>query len=178
MKIKINQIQVKEFNFKDEKLAFNKDYKSYGIIAQEVKEILPQVSKTTTGIISNLCQFSSQFVIDSTSNGNSFDAIITMDEDHNLNDNDKIKLCSSKEYSDKYFDEEVKCTVLSDKEFKVTLTNEKFKNLDKVFVYGKEVNDSHLIDPNQLLYPLIKAVQELSQQVKSLQDEIKLLKNI
>jgi hypothetical protein len=131
-----------------------------GLIAQEVKEHIPEAVSVIKGIIPSIYSYCSI-------NEN---IINTKDKEHNLiiNDNVVIELNNQKEIY-KVIE------IINDKEFIIEGDN-KLINLSEVFVYGKEVNDFHVVNYSNIFTILISATQEIDRlQQKNIED-VSLLK--
>jgi hypothetical protein len=95
----------------------------------------------------------------------------------NFNPNNKVVIENSK-YKEEYHELEQKLVKLSEdkKEFYV---NEwiNYEKTDKIFVYGKQVNDFHTVDKPQLGLLALGGVKELIKENKELKERITILEN-
>jgi len=164
----INNIQLKKYDYIDTRL---QDYDTdvYGVIAQQVKEILPESVNIMTMVIPSIMKYTSYIDINMSINPPVY--TLYLNEQHNLKDNDKVRIMNKWDDSLQtyIFSEDVNCIVVSDKIIKVQLQNTEFINYNNLFVYGHEVNDFHAIDKTQLFIPLIGCVQELTKMIKNTQ---------
>lgn len=184
----INAIELKRYEYKDKVLMHNENT-VYGVIAQQVKEVLPEAVQFMTNMIPSVMQTSSAFTIETTETEEkegqeptfkSLTALITLPQPHNLpsSGTNKVRICnqwSNDGVPDEVY-EEVPCEIISDTEIRVTLTKPVFKDLTSVFVYGHEVDDFHAVDKSKIFMPLIGAVQELSKENTQLKVELATLK--
>ena len=162
----INNIQLKKYDYIDTRL---QDYDTdvYGVIAQQVKEVLPESVNIMTMVIPSIMKYTKFIDIDMSINPPVY--TLYLNEQHNLKDNDKVRIMNKWDDSLQtyIFSEDVNCVVVSDKIIKVQLQNTEFINYNNLFVYGHEVNDFHAIDKTQLFIPLIGCVQELTKMIKN-----------
>jgi hypothetical protein len=138
----------------------------YGFIAQQVKEVIPLAVSEITEIIPNIYK-------KATCNGN----IITLDVDvsQELKIDDKIKI-----YIEDGKEDLFKITNIDSN----TIEIDKEINAEKVFIYGKEVNDFHSLKKDYIFTLNVCATQELykliQQQniiIQDLQNRISILEN-
>lgn len=157
----INNIQLKKYDYIDTR---HQDYDTdvYGVIAQQVKEILPESVNVMTMVIPSVMKYTVNIDIDKSLNPPVY--TLYLYEPHNLKNNDKVRIMNKWDNSLTVyiFSEDVICEVVSDKILRVQLQNNEFINYENLFVYGHEVNDFHAIDKTQLFIPLIGCVQELT----------------
>jgi|LakMenEpi03Aug12_release.lakeMendotaPanAssembly.Ray.scaffolds.fasta_scaffold74510_3 hypothetical protein len=163
---KINNIQLKKYDYIDNR---NLEYDSnvYGVIAQQVKEILPEAINIMTMVIPSIMQYTKYVDIENVNSSPIY--TLYLENNHNMSNNDKIRIMNTWDTSLKNytFSEDVTCEIISDKVLRVCLQNTEFKNYNKLFIYGHEVNDFHAIDKSQLFTPLIGCVQELSKLINT-----------
>lgn len=162
----INNIQLKKYDYID-KRHFDYDTDVYGVIAQQVKEVLPESVNIMTMVIPSIMKYTKSININNETNPPIY--TLYLENSHNLSKNEKIRIMNKwdKSLQTYTFSEDVNCEVLSDKILKVCLQNNEFKNYDNLFIYGHEVNDFHTIDKSQLFMPLIGCVQELTKLLNS-----------
>ena len=162
----INNIQLKKYDYIDTR-HLEYDSNVYGVIAQQVKEILPESVNIMTMVIPSIMQYTKSINIDNENNPPTY--TLYLENSHNLSKNEKIRIMNKWDKSLKTynFSEDVDCEVLSDNILRVCLQNNEFKNYDNLFIYGHEVNDFHAIDKSQLFMPLIGCVQELTKLLNS-----------
>jgi len=145
----ISKIKPKSFKFIDfiEKGTDN----NYGFIAQDVKELIPEAVGLRKEYIPNIMKIF-----------NCNDDIIETNEDLNLDDNIQIIDKENKKQNYK----------IIEKTSNYIKVDKKIED-DKCFIYGKEVEDFHILDKN-LIYTLnVSATQELNKRIEELDRIIK-----
>jgi hypothetical protein len=155
---KILSISPKTYNYIDN---INKNNSSkYGFIAQDVKEIIPNAVSIKNDFIPNIYDFgkSSNSVL-YTSNQNIIGKLLV---------NDIIKIIDSngKEYTD--------CKVVSLNSSN-SFTIDQNIDTSNIFIYGKEVEDFHILNDNYIFTLNVSATQELKRQIDIQQQQINLL---
>ena len=154
---KVNAIESKEYHYIDPTL--REEHKTVGFIAQQVRDILPNAVKIQKQILPDeLRNVDDKWV------GNK---IRLDDVDLSSNHTRKVKFYVSDN------DGEEEC-----KEVSMNENNEcdLGKKYDKVFLYGKEVDDFHTIDKNKIFALHHSAIQELSRKHDAVVQENTLLK--
>jgi hypothetical protein len=177
----IKKIPIRKFKYIDE----NKQG-SYGethdVIAQEIKDIYPQVISYQTNFVPNIYELAT--------NISSYeDKIkISLNKNHELKVNNKIKIYLSPILNDNIIikdEEELILDIIdiSNNDFSVNIWND-FDPNRKIFVYGKQVDDFMIVDKVKLsmlglgaIKELTTIVEELKDKIIKLQDEIDILKN-
>jgi hypothetical protein len=129
----------------------------YGLIAQEVQEIFPDVVSTTTDYIPNIYKTSEQIS----------ENIITL-TNHNLESENEIIIYTNNEPI------EAKVQVIDQNHFKI---DKDLQNKDSVFVYGKKVDDFRSISYEKFVPILIKQIQTLEKQIIEQNIRIQLLES-
>jgi hypothetical protein len=159
----INKINLCSYNFIDN--VKRGDVLEYGIIAQEVNEVCPDVIKLSTEYIPNIYRITDSIIV-------SDDTIqLILPVNHDLEIGDSVKIILK--------DKEQTAKVLSI-ENQNTFTVKKWDNfelIDKVFVYGKEVDDFKVIDKIQLSLLSLGGVKDLHTLIKIQQQELTEFKN-
>ena len=162
----INRLESKEYHYKDP--LRRKERKTIGFIAQEVKEVIP-----------NAITFQEQFIPDelrpieipSWSIDNSGEYILHIDDlDLSGNHTGMCKFFVGNDISGIDFDEMDICVNDDKKSFKFE------KKYNNVFLWGKEVDDFHTLDKNQIFALHHSAIQELSRKNDAKTQEITELK--
>ncbi len=153
-------IKPKCYNFKDR---INKgNIKEYGFIAQEIKEIIPEVVSIQNEFIPNIYKIGNVKL-----NTIFFDGCYNENNDIKINDN--IKLITDN-------DTIIICKIINYDSQSITINQ--LLNENKIFVYGTEVNDFHTIAKEYLFTLNISATQELYKIIKKQQKEIEYMKAI
>jgi hypothetical protein len=154
----ILNIQPKTYNYIDTYSKGNN--KIYGFIAQQIKEVIPDAVKIEHEFIPNIF---------SVANYNVYGNIIVL-QNNSINIFNIIKKNSR-----------VKCYDMSDNIIVVEVVNiinantfkikDTYSN-DKIFVYGSEVNDFHVLNKEYINTLNVCAVQELHRKIESQKNEI------
>ena len=151
----IDKIEPKRYKLIDE----NKY--SYGLIAQDVKNVIPDAIKLKREFIPNVHQILSFKKLDE-------NRIVIDLEKYDIKIEDKIKMVSN--------NEEIDGKVIDIKEDQYIIETNKVIKGDNLFVYGKQVNDYHVLDYNYLFTLNLDATKKLQTKIKAMEDEIKSLK--
>lgn len=172
---KVLSLQPKKYKYIDYMSRTNKEV--YGFISQQVKEVIPEATSTTSSFIPNVYQFCNY-----TNSSN----ILTGKEESliELPDGFDISVLSS-EYNSSNLSTQVKIINNYNKsitiDYQLTdinssnygLVTEDLKefssNSSNIFVYGTQINDLTTIDKSYLFTLNVCANQELNRQVESLQ---------
>ena len=150
----IDKIKPKTYKYRD---TAQGDRITYGFIAQELEQVLPEAILTTRDKIPNIMKTAD------VSGG-----VFTLEEATDLKEGDDIAIYDeeNKQYS-------VKITeMISDKSFKIDMVEDL---QDQFFIYGKFVDDFKAIEHNDLLPVMIKGIQELNAKNKALEDRLAIL---
>ena len=150
----IDKIKPKTYKYRD---TAQGDRITYGFIAQELEQVLPEAILTTREKIPNIMKTAD------VSGG-----VFTLEEATDLIEGDDIAIYDedNKQYN-------VKITeLISDKSFKIDMVEDL---QDQFFIYGKFVNDFKAIEHNDLLPVMIKGIQELNAKNKALEDRLAIL---
>jgi DNA-dependent RNA polymerase auxiliary subunit epsilon len=152
----IDKIKPKTYKYRD---TAQGDRITYGFIAQELEQVLPEAILTTREKIPNIMK-----------TANVIDGVFTLEEATDLIEGDDIAIYDedNKQYS-------VKVTeLISDKSFKIDMIEDL---QDQFFIYGKFVDDFKAIEHNDLLPVMIKGIQELNAKNKALEDRLAILED-
>ena len=150
----IDKIKPKTYKYRD---TAQGDRMTYGFIAQELEQVIPEAILTTRDKIPNIMK-----------RADVIDGVFTLEEATDLKEGDDIAIYDeeNKQYT-------VKITeLISDKSFKTNI-GEDLK--DKFFIYGTFVDDFKAIEHNDLLPVMIKGIQELNAKNKALEDRLAIL---
>ena len=155
----LNKIQITDYKYKDE--ISNGSSLQKKVIAQQLQEVYPRAIVTNQGIIPNVFAVAKEVMVSGQS------TIISTVKAHEFATGDKVKLVLEK---------------TGDKEFTVTVIDATTFSVaeainDKVFVYGKKVNDLLTVDYDAVSMLNVSATQELSKQIELLKAENMLLQN-
>jgi hypothetical protein len=159
------KIRVTDYQFKDS--VYNGNGIIKGVIAQELEKILPQAVHTNGDYIPDI------YCLSTVTQYNEKDHTlkISLCKPHQLKAGDKVKTYSGDGMQEQYV------AVINDATT-FTLSNWQIKQagmnpLQKVFVWGKWVEDFHTVDYNQVFALGISAIQQLAKENEALKDELK-----
>jgi len=156
----INALQIRDYTMKDMVKYGNKPFKK--IIAQEVEKIYPQIISKHTDFIPNVYQVASK--IEKTGNG----YLLTFANKHNINTAaKKLRILLAEGHEMEQYEI---ASIANDKAVEIKASDIKGS---KIFVYGEEVDDFRTVDYEGLTTLNISATQELSKQLKKLQQQVK-----
>lgn len=156
----VNQLTVTEYSYIDTLAHGNRT--KQGFIAQEIEAVYPNAINKSTDFIPNVFQRAEVTDYDEATQM----ATISLSKSHGLNTADHIKLITE--------DGDVMADVADATQ--TTLTVKLEKQVDEVFVYGKQVDDFRAVDYDQVFSIGIAAIQELSDKVEALEVENAALK--
>lgn len=166
----ILNIEPKTYNYIDTQRRTQSDNRVYGFIAQQIREVIPDAVKIQTEFIPNI------FMV---ADYNPVENIITLPNPiPNPQSNTSRVKCY--DMRDTMLIVEV-AEVISPTSFKIkniNLHNLNFNinnnfNINKIFVYGTEVNDFHALNKEYINTLNVCAVQELHRKIESQQGEIR-----
>lgn len=156
----LNQIDITDYSFKDKVKNGNRQEKK--VVAQELKKIYPQAVNYAEHVIPNVYEKTEQYDFEEGI------LTITTKKVHDFTQGDKIDLHTpEKRY--------VKVEVMTVEDAH-TFTIKTEAAPSEVFVYGKWVNDFHVVDYDAISMLNVSATQELSRQIQALQKENAALK--
>ena len=155
----LNKIEVTDYKYKDE--VSNGSGLQKKVIAQQLQEVYPRAVLTNQGLIPNVFAVAKETKVLSQS------TIIITTKAHEFATGDKVKLIL-----EKTGDKELIVTVIDANTFSVAEAIN-----DKVFVYGKHVNDLLAVDYDAVSMLNVSATQELSKQIEQLKAENAKLQN-
>jgi hypothetical protein len=150
----LQSINPKKYNYIDKLQHSNKGH--YGVIAQEINKILPEVVNTSTNFIPDIMKVAKMI------GKNKF----KLECDLGVGDIVKIYTSDMKKGS-KETNIESKIIEKKDDIYTIELSDNKEKLLDVVFVYGKQVDDFHTVNYEQLIPLLVSGYQYQSTIIKS-----------
>lgn len=158
----VSQLKVTDYLFKDTVEKGNQIIK--GFIAQDVENVVPGAVTKQTNWIPDIYQVAEKLEV----NDQKKTVTIYLKSVTDLKVGDKIKLISTENY-----DIQRKVIAVNNNCFTVGDWNEK---TDKLFVYGREVNDFRVVDYDRLFTLGISAIQELIKRDTKHQSEFEDLK--
>ena len=154
----LNKIQITDYTYIDK--INNSATPQKKVIAQQLQEVYPQAVNTNTGIIPNVFDVASTTKIDNNK------TIITTSMPHSFKSGDKVKLIV-----ENTGEKLVEVSVIDPTTFSVHETIH-----DKIFVYGKQVDDLLNVDYDAVSMLNVSATQALSRQLEALKKENEALK--
>ncbi len=157
--ITLNKIEITDYKYKDQisnGTGFQKK-----VIAQQVREFYPMAINTSKGIIPNV------FAVAKETNIAGKATLITTSLPHDFKTGDLVKLIL-----ENTGEKQLKVEVLDATTFSVAEVIE-----DKIFVYGKHIDDLLTVDYDALSMLNVSASQELSKQIELLKAENAKLKS-
>jgi hypothetical protein len=149
----INKIEITDYKYKDEISSGAGLHKK--VIAQQVQEFFPQAIKTSKGIIPSVYALAKATEVKEQTTR------ITTTKPHDFKTGDLVKLIV-----EKVGEKQLTVTVLDEHTFSIAEAIE-----DKIFVYGKHVDDLLTVDYDALAMLNVSATQELSKQIELLKAE-------
>ena len=160
---KVNSLESKEYNYKGS--IFKSEYKTIGFIAQDVLKVIPEAVSFHKNIIPDELR-----KID---NPQWNDNILTIPDIvmSSVNLTGKSKFYVSNDLSG---NDEICIEIECEKDISGNNTNRfKFEQqYNNIFLYGKEVNDFHIIDKNLIFALHHSAIQELSRKIDKKDQQI------
>jgi hypothetical protein len=147
---RLRQLQITNYRMKDEGTWGDKIFKK--VIAQEVEKIYPEAVSKQTAVIPDIYALAEKLFFDSTQK----ELTISMSKFYNLKIGDKIELVHPQKGK-------IRSTIsaVSGNDFTV---KDWYEKADKIFVFGREVDDFRVVDYEALSMLGISAIQELAKQ--------------
>ena len=156
----INQLNVVDYNYTDYRTYGDRN--NIGFIAQEIKKVMPDAVTTQKEFIPNI------YTLSTTVSTDTNETTITLDKVYDVKVGDKLKVIVP-DVGEKIVD------IISIEGNNIT-TTPLSKNPEKVFVFGKQVDDFLAVEYDDVFTVSISAIQELSKQIEALKKENKVLK--
>lgn len=150
------RIRVTDYKYKDA-IAKGNGLKK-GVIAQELEQLVPEAVGLGTDIIPDIYALAQNTRLEAGS------LHLTMGKPHDLKVGDKVRIMAGDRQEDLPVTAVASATGFS-------LGNWNHGTPEKVFVYGREVNDFHSVDYDHLFTLNISATQELARRVEELEKE-------
>jgi hypothetical protein len=159
----LNQLKVSNYTFID---TVGKGTKmQMGFIAQQVEAVVPEAVNRIQDYIPSVYDMAKSMVYDA----NAHTLRITTHKPHDFQAKDEIKMIS--------LDKEHKVKVDKIIDANTFIVSNWEKSVDKLFVFGKRVDDFRTVDYDRLFTLGISSIQELSRRVEALEKENTLLKS-
>lgn len=153
---KLLRLRVTDYKYKD--VIGKGDCWKKGFIAQEVEEIVPEAVSNNTDVIPDIYALAQNVRTESGA------LHLNMEKPHDLKVGDKVRIMAGDRQEDLPVTAVASATAFS-------LGNWNQAAPEKVFVYGREVNDFHSVDYDHLFTLNISATQELARKVETLEKE-------
>jgi hypothetical protein len=154
----VNKIETKEYHYIDP--SRRKADKTIGFIAQDIAQILPSAVNILTQIIPDELRYLDNFDWSFDADNNNILTINDLDiQSKEFTGKCKFSVTNDASGNDEQINIEIECLREEDRN-----TNRfKFEKIWKyIYLYGKEINDFHTIDKNQIFALYHSAIQELS----------------
>lgn len=152
----LQRIRVTDYKYKDA-IAKGNGLKK-GVIAQELEQLVPEAVGLGTDIIPDIYALAQNTRLETGA------LRLTMEKPHDLKVGDKVRIMAGDHQEDLPVTAVASATGFS-------LGNWNHDAPEKVFVYGREVNDFHSVDYDHLFTLNISATQELARRVEELEKE-------
>jgi hypothetical protein len=157
----LKKIEITDYNLIDDAGAGKNSFKK--LIAQQVEKVYPQAVKQFRNVLPNVFESAKEFKF---SNG---ELTVTTTKAHDFRKGDRIDLITH----DKNLDQIVVDEIVNANTFKVKIDAKP----EKLFVYGKWVNDFLAVDYEAISMLNVSATQELIRKIEALEKENTTLKN-
>lgn len=159
---RLQQIRITDYLHKDTVQRGNKVFKK--VIAQQVEEVYPEAVNKITSVIPDIYSLAQNVAYDIASKRLS----ITLARNYGLKTGDKVKLIHPTEGDILAEIDAVEGNIFRVKDWHYSA--------DKIFVYGRQVNDFRVVDYEALSMLGISAIQELAKEVEALKKQNKDIK--
>ena len=148
----INQLNVVDYNYTDYRTYGSKN--NIGFIAQEIKKVMPDAIKVQEEFIPNIYTVSYNVITDTNK------TIIKLEKKYDVKIGDKLKLIVP--------DKGEQIVDIIQVEGNNITTSPIIESPEKVFVYGKQVDDFLAVEYDDVFTVSVSAIQELSKQIETL----------
>ena len=167
----LNQLRPVTFNYKNKNKYTNS--LRYGLIAQEVISILPNIVNISYGVIDDINTEFNKSDIKIYDNNK---VTLPLNNYYDIQIGDKIELC---DIDDKGYTSNIRtvdiCDISNNNEF--SFIDDKIDQNKNIYISGKHTNDFHAIDYIGLIPILIKGIQELTGEITILKNRITILES-
>lgn len=160
----LKKIQITNYRMKDEGTWGKQIFKK--VIAQEVEEIYPEAVRQQTSIIPDIYALAEKVSYDA----NKKELTVSLLKNYDLRIGDKIELVHPEKGK-------IRSTIsaISGNEF---IVKDWLYETDKIFVFGREVDDFRVIDYEALSMLGISAIQQLAKENEGLKSRVERLENL
>ncbi|BAV94698.1 hypothetical protein JBKA6_0685 [Ichthyobacterium seriolicida] len=152
---KLLDIEITDYTMIDNIKKGNKSFKK--VIAQQIESIVPEVVTIGRGIIPNVYEVAKSVKV------SNLGSVITTDKKHNFSTGDRVKLIIENKGNKGVIVKEII-------NYNTFLIGETLDLNEKIFVYGKEVDDFRSVDYDGLTTLNISATQAIYQEIKNEND--------
>ena len=152
----LQRIRITDYKYKDV-IAKGTGLKK-GVIAQELEQVIPEAVGLSKDIIPDIYALAQNARLEGSA------LRLSMEKPHDLNVGDKVRLMAGDYQEELPVQATPSATTF-------TVSGWTHGAPEKVFVYGREVNDFHSVDYDHLFTLNISATQELARRVESLEKE-------
>lgn len=155
---KIRQLRVVHYNYIDTVTKGNKQ--KYGLLAQEVEQIMPDVVHKTLDFIPSVYEKAVSAHFDE-----GHDALtVTTQKAHGFKKGDLVRVIAGGDQQSEKTIEKPVSQIVSEHTF---ILKEWREPVEALFVYGKQVNDFYVLDYDQVFSASLGALQALSKKAES-----------
>lgn len=154
---RLQQIKITDYTYKDMVNRGSQNFKK--VIAQQVEAVYPEAVNKITSVIPDIYSLAETINYDAANKHLS----ITLSKSYDLKAGDKVKLVHA-------IEGEVLAEIESVSGRTFTVKNWTF-NTEKIFVYGREVNDFRVVDYEALSMLGISAIQQLAKEIEELKKQ-------
>jgi Chaperone of endosialidase len=151
---RLKKIQITDYTMKDENTWGNKTFKK--VIAQQIEQVYPEVIKLQTSVIPDIYALAENVNYDATDKKLS----VSMSKDYGIKIGDKIELVHPEKGK-------IQADVVEVLGKSFTVKDWEYAT-DKIFVFGREVNDFRSVDYEALSMLGISAIQQLAKEIENL----------
>ncbi len=159
---KVRQIQITDYSYKDVATWGNQTFKK--VIAQQVEAIYPQAVRKMTSTIPDIYALAEKVTYDESNKT----LTCTLSKEYDIKVGEKIEFVHEKQGK-------IQAEVVAVSGNSFTVKNWQYPT-DKIFVYGREVNDFRTVDYEAISMLGISAIQELAKEVDELKKQNNKLK--
>ncbi|WP_394992169.1 tail fiber domain-containing protein [Emticicia sp.] len=154
---KVCQIQITDYHYKDVANWGNQTFKK--VIAQQVEEVYPQAVKKMTSTIPDIYSLAEKVVYDETNKK----LTVSLSKNYEIRIDDKIEFVHEKHGKIQAIVESVSGNSFTVRDWQYPT--------DKIFVYGREVNDFRSVDYEAISMLGISAIQQLAKENEALKSK-------
>jgi Chaperone of endosialidase len=163
----LKALQITDYMMKDKIIKGNKSFKK--VIAQQVEKVYPQAVSLSTSVVPDIYSLAEKVVYDETNKTLTVSLCGTPPaKSYDIKIGEKIEFVHEKEGK-------IKAEVIEVSGNSFIVKDWKYET-DKIFVYGREVNDFRTVDYEAISMLGISAIQELAKEIEKLKSQNSKLK--